>query len=125
MKFNLLKKLYIGYFLIGNKGDPTLVDQQIQQLVNPQINALNQVIQAVQSLTQSNNQDIKSVQSLAQLNQQGVQTIEQIVQRVAHSVNDLFDLQDRDIAFQGNQIKSFNRLLIDLINRLKNAGINI
>jgi len=88
-----------------------LIVQEIHQLVDPQINSINQAVQAVQSL--------------AQFNQRGVQTVEQISQRMANSVNDLLDIKDRDIVFQGNQINSLNRLFTDLINRLKNAGINI
>ena len=120
-----------------------MIKQAIHQIFDPQILSVNLAVQSLDN----------KVKLASQSNDQAYKSVNRIVQRIAQSVSNKFESQDREISFQinnirslgnltyiqknltellgdrikyqDNQIKSINLMLKDLTNRLRNAGIRL
>ena len=130
-------------FWVGNQGEPVLIEQAINKIFDPQIQSINLAVQSLDN----------RVRLASQSNDQAYKSVNRIVQRIAQSVSNKFESQDREISFQinnirslgnltyiqsnsteylgdrikyqDNQIKSINLMLKDLTNRIRNAGIRL
>ena len=119
------------------------MEPSIHQIFDPRIRSVNLAVQSLDN----------KVRLASQSNDQAYKSVNRIVERIAQSVSNKFESQDREISYQINnirslgnltyiqknltvylsdrikyqedQIKSINLMLKDLTNRIRNAGIRL